>query len=217
MIDSVNLTRRIANYLLQVIFVDGGQLVMAVMQAMEHWDGVFPVDAAKIARSLGVEVDVSSEMDAAMLGRFEFVNGRPRITVNANSNDVSRRYAIAHELGHYMLHHGDYFEDTCHALANDPRTVRDALANEFARELLMPGLAFETLIMKRNLVDPREMIEVFGVSMANLEYRLEALGWIPSKRVREAPIRAMQAEIRAMEAEVRRIEQEAIDLARMCR
>jgi Zn-dependent peptidase ImmA (M78 family) len=194
---------------------------MAVMQAMEHWDNVFPVDAAKIARSLGVEVDVSSEMDAALLGRFEFVNGRPRITVNANSDDVSRRYAVAHELGHYMLRHGDYFEDTSHALANDPRTVRDALANEFARELLMPGLAFETLIMKRNMVDPREMKKVFGVSIENVELRLEALGWIPSKWVREAPIRAMEAkiraaeaEVRAMEAEVRRIEQHAIDLAR---
>jgi Zn-dependent peptidase ImmA (M78 family) len=190
---------------------------MAVMQAMEHWDNVFPVDAAKIARSLGVEVDVSSEMDAAMLGRFEFVNGRPRITVNANSDDVSRRYAIAHELGHYILRHGDYFEDTSHALANDPRTVRDALANEFARELLMPEFAFETLIMKRHMVDPREMIEVFGVSMANLEHRLEVLEWIPSKRVREAPIRAMQAEIRAMEAEVHRMEREAMYLPKMYR
>jgi Zn-dependent peptidase ImmA (M78 family) len=190
---------------------------MAVMQAMNHWDGVFPVDAAKIARSLGVDVEVSSEMESALLGRFEFVSGHPRITVNANSDDVSRRYAIAHELGHYMLRHGDYFEDTSHALANDPRTLRDALANEFARELLMPGLAFETLIMRRNMVDPRQMIEVFGVSIENLEYRLEVLEWIPSKRVREAPIRAMQAEIRAMEAEVRRIEQQAIDLARMYR
>jgi Zn-dependent peptidase ImmA (M78 family) len=176
---------------------------MAILTATSHWDGEFPVDAAKIARALGVEVNICPEMDARLLGRFELTNGLARIVVNASSDETVQRFAVAHELGHYLLRHGDFFEDTSESFDPQPRRVRDWQANEFARELLMPAFAFEVLIMKRNMIETRRMLTFFGVSITNLEVRLERLRWIPSKRVREAPIRAMEAELRRMERQAR--------------
>ncbi len=60
----------------------------------------------------------------------------------------------------------------------------------------MPGYAVEHLIMKKHIFDPREMVKIFVVSMTVVDQRLEQLGWLPCKEVREAPIRAMERAMR---------------------
>jgi Zn-dependent peptidase ImmA (M78 family) len=164
---------------------------------LSYWDGRLPVDSAKLARSMGITVDQAADLKPGVFGGFEITERGPRIFVSAEKDEVGQRFIVAYELGHYVLEHGDYFEDTADAFADVPRTWRAAQASLFAQKLLVPDFALETAIMKRNILHPRDLMKLFGVTSFTLYYRLEELGWIPCKADRDAEKRAMRAELQA--------------------
>jgi Zn-dependent peptidase ImmA (M78 family) len=162
----------------------------------DHWDGYLPVDPVKIARKLGVTVEFDPDKNPEVLGRFRYIDGRPHITVDANLHEPIRRFVVAHELGHYVLRQGDWFDDWADEFKEFPLSAKSRAAAGFARGLLMPGHAVEILMMKRHICDPRELVKMFVVPMTVLEQRLETLGWLPCKEVREAAIRRRKAALR---------------------
>jgi Zn-dependent peptidase ImmA (M78 family) len=164
-----------------------------------HWDGYLPVDPVKIAQRMGVAVEFDPDKNPEALGRFQYIDGRPHITVDANLDEAMRRFVVAHELGHYVLRQGDYFDDWADEFKEFPLSSKSRAAATFARGVLMPAYAVEYLIMKRNICDPEELAKIFVMPMTMLDLRLETLGWLPCKEVREAPIRAMEAELRRWE------------------
>lgn len=102
-----------------------------------------PVDVVKIAEGLGFEVhdyDFPEPDTSAVL----VIDGDLRgIGVNSRFAPVRKRFSIAHELGHFLLGHGDFadsqktFEDGSYNYS-DPQNRQESEANEFAAELLMP-------------------------------------------------------------------------------
>ena len=111
--------------------------------------GVTPVVA--IAERLGFGVYSANFKNAdavcTMCDAFSPVNPfnqRRVIVVNANEQAIGKQLAIAHELGHFMLHCSDtheFYERLPKELHSGRRSQQEDEANRFATELLMPKRA----------------------------------------------------------------------------
>jgi Zn-dependent peptidase ImmA (M78 family) len=154
---------------------------MPKMRALEalssYWDGNLPVDSLKIARALKVRVHAKHDLGDA-LGSFELINGQACICVNPKGFERRHRFVIAHELGHFLLRHGDHFVDTSREMTAGHYDVCERQANTFALELLMPRFAVDKSIMKRDITDFNELTNLFGVPEKAMHYRLRKLGWV---------------------------------------
>lgn len=103
-----------------------------------------PIDVLAIARDLGVAVFVRPFPIAlsALLLRHE---QNAFIGINSHQAPVRQRFSLAHELGHFALHHKDgHFIDYGVALAVEGELPgydwqHETEANQFAAELLMPA------------------------------------------------------------------------------
>ncbi|APU18480.1 putative DUF955 family protein [Actinoalloteichus sp. GBA129-24] len=95
------------------------------------------------------------------------VDGRPIIVLTDKGDVLRRRFSVAHELGHLMLH-PDPAPGSAH---------HEGEANAFAAELLMPEAVFGDL-----LPDPTDLVALaelggrWGVSIAAMAYRGRTLG-----------------------------------------
>lgn len=118
-------------------------------------------------------------------GLLVIKNGRPVIVVNKTHHERRRRFTLAHELGHYLLHF-DKNEDTFH---RDRRSSQgkdrfEIQANDFAAQLLMPEFALTRALMGERLdtFDPifsskvEETADIFQVSPQAMSIRLQQLG-----------------------------------------
>lgn len=103
------------------------------------------IDITKFAQFLGADVKYAPYDDGDLAGML--VRGqenRPTIAVNSSHHPNRRRFTIAHECGHLLLHDQDVFVDE--KLSVRMRDENSALAvsieeieaNQFAAEVLMP-------------------------------------------------------------------------------
>ena len=143
------------------------------------------IPVEQIARERGVNVQ-SVPLDDELSG-MAFVKGDAAvIIVNAAHHPNRRRFTIAHELGHHMLHRA-YLCDNVHVdkailkrdeLSSDGTDRKEIQANAFAAELLMP----ECLMRRWSEIDINDEVTVnslakkLGVSPAALTYRFINLG-----------------------------------------
>lgn len=154
----------------------------------EHAIETIPVPVERIIKSLGIRVEYAP-LDDELSGLAHIRDDMPIIGVNALHAPNRRRFTLAHELAHIVLHR----EELGHAVHVDRGSLRrDALAaegvdpieieaNAFAAELLMPT---HLLIseLERYPVDLEDDAAVaalakrFKVSDAAMRYRLNSLG-----------------------------------------
>ena len=155
------------------------------------------VPVLRIAESLGVQIQ-SEDVDEGLSGFLvrNTASGKTVIGVNHRHPEARRRFTIAHELGHYLLHEGElaHFDGERPGLRvhlrSDSGSSNDMEreANLFAAELLMPArfLERDQRIVKLDLLEPEsqrvlsEVAEEYGVSVQALTYRLTNLGLIDS-------------------------------------
>lgn len=144
----------------------------------EHWDGILPVRPEVIGRALGVQVVPDPALAGdGISGQFAHESGIPVCRYNPREPVVRQRFTVAHELGHFALGHEGMRDPTRNFSATnyDPR---EAAANRFAAELLMPESAVNELIERRRIRSLRELARRFAVSDVAMEYRLKNLGWL---------------------------------------
>lgn len=141
-----------------------------------------PVNPTLIAEALGLEVRAALFRDPEMHGRISKMQDRTVIEVAALDAANRRRFTIAHEIGHALLHlkdvpHGAYTDmrRQLFRLANvaplsDPA---ETSANQFAAALLMPEqwvrAAYERT---RNVA---ELAREFNVSVDAMTFRTKNL------------------------------------------
>lgn len=101
------------------------------------------------------------------------------IIVNKNHSVARRRFTLAHEYGHYILHNGTggvyaHRDDS----AYDRFSNKELDANSFAAQLLMPASEVHELIkdIKYNSLRILAMQEKFGVSKEAATNRLRNMG-----------------------------------------
>ena len=140
-----------------------------------------PVPVEGIPQKLGIGFNTAylSQEISGMLERLEsgFV-----ITVNALDPLTRRRFTLAHELGHYMLHRhliGDGLDDDRMYRSTDKGKYHNTLigprqeteANRFAANLLMPKSLIDRYRMQFD-DDVEEMASLFQVSRHSMSIRL---------------------------------------------
>ena len=147
-----------------------------------------PVSVEILAAKLGIEiVERPLGRTSALLLRKE---GRSICIVHQQHSSRRKRFSIAHEIGHFLLHPPREAYDLF-VVARDERSsegtyIEEIEANSFAAELLMPE---EYLRNKARLhlylaadyeEEIKELAGLFEVSYEAMTHRLTDLGLLPS-------------------------------------
>lgn len=151
-----------------------------------YWDRRLPIDLNKIIASiqskLGAKNNLSQDnalLKPGMSGQLSFDGSRYVISINQNDSLTRQRFTLAHELGHYMLGHGERFDNSETLYRGGAKyTFAEIEANSFAAELLMPEPVVRYLLFDENLQTIAQLSDVFLVSEQAMRYRLKNLGLI---------------------------------------
>lgn len=150
-----------------------------------------PVPVERIANQLDVEV-VEQPLDDDVSGMIYRRHPRPLILVNSKQHEHRKRFSIAHELGHHILHQDDRIfvdsrmrRDSVSALGID---LKEIDANQFAASLLMPrDWIVAAVNQQRSTGRPAKekilidnLARLFNVSPLAMELRLANLGILPT-------------------------------------
>ncbi|WCL51257.1 ImmA/IrrE family metallo-endopeptidase [Leptospira sp. GIMC2001] len=154
-----------------------------------------PIDLSKITEFLKIKLaeEVLPNEISGVLDTRDY--NKPIILVNKNQSENRQRFSIAHEIGHFVLHHLDgkvhmdkkvFFRQD---IPNKEDAKKEREANLFAAELLMPS---DILLNKFVNHDSRVILEYwdnddflnqlaveFKVSLPAMVIRLQELKLIP--------------------------------------
>jgi hypothetical protein len=161
----------------------------------EHRIHSGPVNVEAIARGMGLVIRyVPAPEDHSGFLIRDSATDRTIIGVNQNHSYNRKRFTIAHEIGHFLLHKFDkiHVDRTNIGFLIKNRDGRSAEgedseereANLFAAELLMPRQFIERDLAKRQIhsLQDEEEIETlakrYEVSTQALSFRLANLGYI---------------------------------------
>ena len=151
-----------------------------------------PIAVADIAKNIGINV-VPYDLGEGVSGILVVEANKATIGYSKSDSKTRQRFTIAHELGHFILHHKNnqseqLFVDKDFLVkyrGYQKYTQADLLheqqANAFAAELLMPKSLVEAELIKKDYMDftESELIEtlskVFDVSVIAMSYRLANL------------------------------------------
>ena len=143
-----------------------------------------PVPLEQIANYLDIKID-SSDLGDDCSGVLIRQGDRAVIGVNRSDHPNRRRFTIAHEIGHYVMHERDTYVDTGYRVnfrdldSGSGTKSEEIEANRFAAALLIPGpmvkrafddFAFE--LAGTGDDELRELANLFGVSTQAMAYRL---------------------------------------------
>lgn len=147
-----------------------------------------PIPVDDIAEQLDIKV-LREPFNGELSGVLYKDKDETIIGVNATHTPRRRRFTIAHELGHFVMHDLDvvhfdekFYRDTTSSLAIDPNEIE---ANAFAAALLMPEhivrreverLAGEIDLMEDSSEEICKLADAFDVSQQALLIRFGKLG-----------------------------------------
>lgn len=129
-----------------------------------------PYNPYIIAAGIGVELRHATNTNWS--GAVKFAGDRAVIWLRDDESPQRKRFTLAHELGHLMLHGEDgrgLFRDR--SFSGDPEELE---ANSFAAELIMPAHAVQKYISLVQF-DERRLARLFGVSHEAMRVRLAIL------------------------------------------
>ncbi|MBE9465528.1 ImmA/IrrE family metallo-endopeptidase [Dyadobacter subterraneus] len=114
-------------------------------------------------------------------GRLVMKQGRSIVTIDsAIEFEQRKRYVLAHELGHILLHADKEasFTDDDTTLEGYKRGPQEKEANDFAAELLMPTEQFKSSCYKKKFSPEliSELAHQFNTSLTSTVYRFAELG-----------------------------------------
>ena len=135
------------------------------------------VDIEKIIKSKGVGIVYDDTLDSSTSGYLRKTNGNWVIGVNKKHHPKRRRFTLAHEFGHFILHKNEdmVFEDEV-LFRDENLTAIEYAANRFAAELLMPQDLFVSSI-KKGETSLEDLAEQFEVSTLAVKNRVLTLGY----------------------------------------
>ncbi|HZM63672.1 MAG TPA: ImmA/IrrE family metallo-endopeptidase [Candidatus Saccharimonadales bacterium] len=138
-----------------------------------------PVRLSEIARKEGIEIlyFIPNEKTNEIFGLLD--KKKKTIFLNADEPAARQSFTLAHELGHYFLHHKSneydvYRRDSLYA---EGKPEKEQEADYFAAELLMPEELIQRFKSRYDLDDNNisSLSKLFGVSPGAMRYRLKDL------------------------------------------
>ncbi len=155
-----------------------------------------PVPVENLVATLGADLRYEPANDdlSGFLIRDPKKNQRAIIGVNLNHATNRKRFTVAHELGHFLMHQGDMVHvDRFNAVfqvklrseeASKGTDIEEIEANLFAAELLMPAsfLKLDLDSMQPQDIEDeealRKLASIYEVSLQALTFRLVYLGYV---------------------------------------
>jgi len=108
---------------------------------------------------------------------------RNRMYIERNDSPTNQFFAIAHELGHFILNHQpSEYGILCHGNKSDSNLSKEGEANDFAMNLLIPKTTLLREIKENglksinNLLKTGLLAKFFGVSTEIMKRRMQSLG-----------------------------------------
>jgi len=147
--------------------------------------GNYKINVNKVAKDLGVTV-VEHDFSDDMSGVFVREGDSLFIGVNENHPPTRKRFTIAHEIGHFLLHaedviHHDNFDLESPSVvlyrSEGINSSAEVEANAFAAELLMPEQMIDECI-EEGKTSIEGLAKAFNVSIDAMRYRLINLNYL---------------------------------------
>jgi hypothetical protein len=148
---------------------------------VEEFSHDIPVDLEGMARTLGLPIEYDPGLLSNISGKIIRSRRSPsgfRIIINANDPHRRKRFTLAHELAHYVLHR-DLIDDVV-----DNEMYRSTLsgylerqANSYAAKLLLPSEAI--YLCHRRTPSVVTLARLFDVSEEAMRIRLSELNLEP--------------------------------------
>lgn len=142
-----------------------------------------PIDVEKIAHNLKIQIKYVTFDYKPISGVLIIKDNQKKIGVNIFQSSNRKRFTIAHELGHFILHDDNpIFVDEHYRekILNEGIDPNEIEANLFAVELLMPEHFIRNDIKNFETIDAvlvRELAKKYKVSFESLALRLNNLGY----------------------------------------
>ena len=157
--------------------------MLGMIENRDHRDIVFnrqqsfPIETVPLAEDLGIEVyrvgGWKDDLSGMIKKEGEGKKNSYAIYTNKNHPATRRRFTIAHEIAHYLLHKeliGDGIVDDALYRSGLPGKI-ETEANELAAEILMPWrLIYRAMKEGHNTIP--ELAEIFQVSKSAMSIRL---------------------------------------------
>lgn len=147
-----------------------------------------PIDVDAVAAAQQISVSCQA-LDNGFSAFLLIKDGKATAFVNGDHHPNRRRFSLAHEIGHFILHHKSNKSDhlfldkslSLYTRKDHHSDKKEREANEFAASLLMPKELLEKYIAKNELniedeFDISRLALAFGVSEQALQIRLNNLG-----------------------------------------
>ena len=138
-----------------------------------------PVDVIAIANELGLNVWEMQSLPPNVSGKIfrDPLNGGSSgfsIAVNASDNPLRKRFTVAHEIAHFILHRshldsGDLVDDAMYR--SGLSSAEETQANQLAAQILMPFPLIQELI-NAGIKDVVALAQAFQVSQPAMKIRL---------------------------------------------
>jgi Zn-dependent peptidase ImmA (M78 family) len=135
-----------------------------------------PVNVEGLAKALGLSVwEKELPRNSGML-TADHLSGPSGYTIYVNSTDAlyRRRFTIAHEIAHYLLHRNretrEFMDDRMYR-SPGISDAKEAEANRLAADILMPRRIIRRLL-DEGITDPQQMASRLMVSPDAMEIRL---------------------------------------------
>lgn len=140
---------------------------------MLNWDKTLPVDPVTICNNMGVGLFFDPAL--IMSGQFTHASGKPVIYINPNESIERQRFTAFHELGHYVLGHGD--SDRVPYRIGTPKSFdpKESEANRFAAEMIMPQEVVFFYVQQQGYT-LSQLSSLLAVSEMAMSIRLQRLG-----------------------------------------
>lgn len=150
------------------------------IETIEQFTSRYPVDVRGLAQALGVAV-VDEVLPDDLSGKIECeIDGDCTITVNRTHSETRRRFTIAHEIAHFVLHRdliGDgIFDNGLYRSATLGERIEQQ-ANRYAATILMPRTQVRAAWEAGNHTR-EQLAAAFQVSPAVAEIRMRELGCV---------------------------------------
>lgn len=156
-------------------------------ELIERYTAEAPVKIESLIEALGVKLERRADLHPRIAGQIERLDdGTFKISANKDDHYYRRRFTMAHELAHYLLHRsliGSGIDDTKAYRSLDigrfnNRQIlpeHETEANRVAAKLLMPARLVRACY-EDTQGDVPEMAKRFQVSAEAMGYRLQSLG-----------------------------------------
>ncbi|MEO9474604.1 MAG: ImmA/IrrE family metallo-endopeptidase [Cyclobacteriaceae bacterium] len=145
-----------------------------------------PVSLEELTNKLSLKLKPSM-LDDDTSGMLIVKNGKAIIAFNHDHVDGRKRFTIAHEIGHFLLHYNndgsedlflDKYKSTSVYLRSNESNREETEANVFAANLLMPEFLLKEESAKYDEIGEKEIEDLankFKVSSIAMTYRLQNL------------------------------------------